>query len=214
MAKTVIDLSGDQDEAGIQIELPSGARFTAVTPEEVDLVRERIDRYQQDFELTNISDQSDIDSIVQMEVLVQRWNNYISSGVDAFDTPIDPELPKRVKDYSQALISLKKQLGVDRVTRDKNEGENSVATYITELLRRAKQFGVNREEQSAKAIELANELIHLVQLYDHSTEQERKTVAIDKDGILDWIRDEFTPQFQAIDKYFREHVQSTWIREQ
>lgn len=195
--------------------MPSGAQFTAITPFETQLVQDRVNRYQADFDLTNVSDQADIDTVVQFEVLIQRWNQHISSGVDEQGGLVDVNvLQRQVKDMTGSLLALKKQLGIDKTTRDKTQGEHSVAKYIGDLLDRAKQFGVNREEMNAKGIELAMELIHLVQLYDQSTEDERMNITVTQDDIMEWIRTTFRPQFEAVDKHFREHEQKFWIKDQ
>ncbi len=216
MARDDIDFPDIEElDSGFDIELPSGAHFTAITQDEAELVREKLDRYRQDFELTNISDMADIDTVVQFEVIVQRWNNFISSGENERGEPIDiTQYQKQVKDVARSLLDFKKQLGIDRVTRDKAEGEHSVSQYITSLLHRAKEFGVNREEMLAKGIELSMELIHKVDLYDNSTEAERNSVSISQDEIFEWIRTVFKPEFMAVDEHFRKNVQRTWIRDQ
>lgn len=198
-----------------EVQLPSGAKFLALTRDEAKLIRAKIHDYAADFELTNVSDIADVDTVIQQEMLIQRWQFWLSAKRDYDNVPIDPgEIQKAVKDTTSSLLSAKKQLGIDKSTRDKTEGEGSTAQFIDDLLSRAKEFGVNRNEMSAKAIELAMELIHLVGLYDRSTPEERTSVTIDIDGILEWVRTVFEPEFMAIDEHFRTNKQSMWIRDQ
>ena len=122
------------------------------------------------------------------------------------------QIRRCLNDYSKELRLLKKALGIDKTSRDKDKGEQ-VATYIMNLGQRAKEFGVMRNQQAVKAITLFQELKALVTFHDNCTEEERRENHIQEKDVLEWIRT-VTPEFDEIDEQFRKTSQTYWIRSQ
>lgn len=124
-----------------------------------------------------------------------------------------PLTPRRsLHDYSGEVRQLKKMLGIDKVARDKQKGEGSVSEYIENLRAQAKEFGIMRETQLDKGIELSQQLIALITLSDNCDEHEQRELHVTVPDVVDWIREVYIPEFQAVDEHFREHSQRTWIR--
>src|SRR4051794_920358 len=145
-------------EGMVDVVLPSGATFP-VYEDEVGYFEERTKRYLDDNHFANVSDLQDLDRVLMAELFVFRWNTWISNQKDYWDEAVDlDQLQRASKEHSVELRQLKKQLGIDKTSRDRTKGEDSVPVFITNLLARAKEFGVMREEQLAKALELFMEL--------------------------------------------------------
>lgn len=201
----------DSDEM-VEIGLPSGASFP-VHSEEVEYLRDRAERYLNDNRFSNVSDFQDLDRMLILELMCFRWGTWLSREKDYWGVPQDA---KQLNDYinatSKELRLLKKQMGIDKLTRDREKGEDSVPVYINNLLARAKQFGVMREKQLAKALELFNQLKTLVTLHLNADEVERQEMHIQIDDILDWLVNIAFPEYDAIDAYFRENDQKFFIR--
>lgn len=201
----------------LEVELPSGSVFPVLTDEEYDYLERRVQLYAEHNAMRNISDLQDLDEIIRKEFFLNRWGIYLSKGEDYNGQAIDEASLRRDADAASKELRLaKKHLGLDKAARERQQGENSFPVWIANLLRRAGAFGVNRNKMAAKAIELAMELIGLVTFaknLDGDDDAKREFAVTDAD-IIEWIRTIFQPEFEAIDKHFRENVQSTWIRNQ
>lgn len=207
-------MSTDHDEDLVPVTLPSGATFW-VYRREKSYFDDRVARYTTDNAFTNIADLQTLDMIISLELFSWRWSIWVSQQSDYWMEPIDEkELNEQIKKSSGELRQLKSSLGIDKVTRDKQRGEDSISHYIGELRQRAKEFGVMREEQCAKAIELWKALEAKLDLYDNSTPDERREMKCDWEHVFDWLRDDAVPEFNQIDEHFRANKQRYWIRKQ
>jgi hypothetical protein len=198
----------------VYVRLPSGATFE-VYREEVDYFNERVTLYMGQNHFPNISDLQDVDRLMILELMVYRWGTWLSRQKDWWGDAVDDDkLSKQVNAYSTELRQLKKQLGLDKATRDKEKGDDSVPAYLASLLVRAREFGVMREKQLDKALELFQQLRALVTLYQNTDEVERREMHMTIEDVFEWMTTVAFPEFQAIDDYFREHQQRLWIRKQ
>lgn len=202
----------DYNEELIEVIGPSGARFEVLTEQEKEYYEDVAARYLTDNKFTNITDLQDLDRIMMMELLCYRWQNWLTREQDYFGGNIDLEdVRKSIKEYSTEIRLLKKSLGIDKGSRDKDKSD-SVAAYIEDLRVRAKEFGIMRNEQAVKAITLAQELIALLTWHDNCTDDERRENDIEVHDLIDWIRTVFVPEFQEIDEKFRQTSQKYWVR--
>lgn len=200
-------------EGQYSVVAPSGATFQVMTDQEVAYFQERANRYLTENHFVNISDIQDVDRMLIMELMCWRWGLWLSQERDYFGESVDLDaLQKSLSDYSKELRLIKKGLGIDKATRDKERGE-SVADYIENLRRRAKEFAVMREEQLTKALTLFNELSALVTLRRNCDAVERVEQNVEDHDILEWIETIAIPEFEAIDSYFREKQQRFWVTE-
>lgn len=203
----------DYSEDPIDVIGPSGAKFQVLTEQEKDWFEDVATRYLKDNKFTNVTDLQDLDRILTMELLCYRWNQWLTLEVDYFGGSVNAQdLQKSIKDYSTEIRQLKKALGIDKGSRDKDKGE-SVAAYLEDLRVRAAEFGVMRNEQAVKAITLAQEMIALLTWHDNCTEEERRENDIEAHDLIEWIRTIFMPEFQEIDAKFRETSQRYWVRD-
>ena len=88
----------------------------------------------------------------------------------------------------------------------------SAGEYLQDLLRRAREFGVHRDTQVAKAIDLLMEVKKLVGLHYRCDEEERFSLGVSPEQILEWLRDVAIPEYDRIDDQFRKN-QRLWIKE-
>lgn len=207
------DIEEPHDEDLVPVKTPSGGLYW-VYGREVKYFTQLVKRYLADNHVTNVSDLQEFDRIVMLETLVWRWLVWESQQKDYWFEAIDEkELQKQIKETSTELRQIKAGLGIDKVTRDKVRGEDSVSKYLANLRIRGKEFGVHRENQSSAAIELMQEFIGRLTVHDNCTEEERRDEHCTAEDVLAWFRDVAIPKFNELDEHFRENSQKYWIRE-
>lgn len=201
-------------EAGIPVLMPSGATMSVLTTGERDYLEERVDRYFADNQFVNISDLQDVDRMLVLELLCYRAGEFCLRGGRNWngETVDADDLTKKLVSMNAELRQLKKLLGIDKKARDAARGEDSIPVFIAALLTHAKEFGIMREEQLDKALELTHQLIALITLHDNCDDIERRETHCTLDDVIEWIRTVYIPEFSAIDEYFRTHVQRYWIQ--
>ena len=101
-------------------------------------------------------------------------------------------------------------MGIDRVGRTTSETQN-VSDYLSSLLQRAEEFGVHRDHQIAKSIDLWKELQSKIGMYDRCDEEERIHERVTLEDIYSWLKTEAFPEFDKIDDAFRKN-QKLWIK--
>lgn len=190
---------------------PSGSDLHLQTPEEGDWYESRRDRYQRDNHFPNISDIQDLDRLLMLEVLTYRWGLWMSQGFDYLFARVDEnDLSKKIKEYSAEIRLLKLALGIDKATRDKDKGE-SLPDYIDNLLGRAKEFGYHRNAQYQKAVTLFYELRAMVTTYDRCDDEERQTLDLSMESIMEWVRTKAIADWDQLADDFRAN-QSMWVK--
>lgn len=195
-----------------QVTTPTGSEFYLQTEGEAAWYNRQRDQYLDHNRFTNISDLEDLSRLLTLETMVYRWSTWLTQGFDYLAGLINQsDLQKNIKEYSTEIRQVKTSLGIDRVTRERDKGE-SVGDYIATLLDRAKEFGVSRDAQYAKAVTYIWELISMVQTHDRCDEAERRELDLTTDSIVDWFRTTVIPDWDAMDEAFRKN-QKIWITE-
>jgi hypothetical protein len=201
------------DEGGVAVKLPSGATSYVLTDSEREWLSDKIERYLEDNHFKNVSDMLDIDKLVMFELMVHRWSMWVSKGKDYYDEEISVSLyAGMVENYSKEVRLLKKSLGVDKSTRDRVSGDDSVAARWANVLQRAKEFGYMRNRQALQAIESMHRIASLITVHRNMDENERKEFHFELSDILEVIEEEVAV-YKEIDEDFRHNVQSYWIRD-
>lgn len=216
MAKRFIEDDEHEDEMRV-VSLPSGASFKVHYKEE-DYFRDRVAKYLSDNQFGNVSDLQDLDRVMIGEMLIYRWGQWIMQGKDYWGQPIvDQDLQKGIKELSGELRQVKSALSLDKVSRDRQRGEDSVSAYLANLRLRARHFGFKRNEEFDKSLEILHKLFSLITLHDNCTDDERRERKVELVHIAAWLRDVAKPEFDEIDRKFRqdgEMAQKTWVVEQ
>jgi hypothetical protein len=209
----------------LSVVLPSGSSQPVMTFSERDHLEMLVAMYHEHNQLTNIADLAELDRLLLLELLVHRLGIWLGKGRDYQGEEVnDAKLRAQLDSHSTEIRLIKKTLGLDRPARERAKGEGSVAHYWEQLRVRALAFGVNRDMQAAKSIELAMQLISLIQVHDNcGSEKEREDLHCTMKENIQWIRDVYIPEFMAIDEKFRsvghdpehpEMAQKYWIRSQ
>lgn len=195
----------------VMVVSPAGAEIKVLTEGEKQYYQQISDRYQADNIFSNVSDLQELDRVLLMELMVYRWSQWLLEERDYFNEPVNvADLQKNIQDYSKELRLVKKALGLDKATRDKDHGE-TVADYIMNLRARAKEFGVVRNEQAVKAITLWKELQGVMTLHKNCTPDEQAEFHCTAAEVIEWIDSKFD-EFDEIDAKFRETSQKYWIQ--
>jgi hypothetical protein len=201
----------ESHEPRIQTVSPSGADIFLLTEEEKTYYDDVSKRYQADNKFTNISDLQELDRIMTLEVMCYRWSRWLLEDKDYWGTPCDVVgIQRNIESYSKEIRALKRDLGIDKNTRDKEHGD-SPAEYIANLRLRAKEFGVMRNEQAVAAITKLKEIQSKVTLYQNYDELERNEFHWHAEDVIKWI-DEECDKFDQIDANFRATSQKLWVR--
>lgn len=205
----------DSDVQTLEVELCSGESLTVQTAVEQRWFRETKDKYLAQNKFTDITDLQDLDRLLGLELMNFRWNQYLASGYDYQRNLVDEELiRKSIKEQSDAITKLKQSLGLDKKSRDAALNDGNFHSWFSDVKRRAKLFGIHRENQLNVALSLMNELAGIVGAFDRSDEEERRKLGFETEAdIVAWIRESMIPDFKAVDEYFLEHEQKLWRRD-
>ena len=191
---------------------PSGATINLMAEEEQQYYRQRKEQYLTHNHFTNVSDLQDVDRLLTLEVMVYRWSVWLTRGFDYMVARVDEHaLKNNIREYSTEIRLLKQTLGLDKVTRERDKGE-SISDYLENLRRRAKQFGVHRNNQYEHAVTLMSRLRTMVATFDRCDEEEREELDLSEESILQFIRSEILEPFDQIDEEFRKD-QKIWVSE-
>lgn len=203
-----------QAGAGIPVNLPSGAIHYVLTDEEERYLRDRITRYLSDNHFVNVSDVQDIDKMIVFELLIHRWSLWLSKGRNYYDEDINiKQYSEMTHSYSTEVRQLKKALGVDKTTRDRTRGDDSLASLWSNLQRRAAEFGYKRNEEFVQTITSFQRLKAILTFHDNADEIERKENACEMTDVIEILREEIR-KFDEIDEKFKFEKQTLWIRNQ
>ena len=192
----------------------SGAVFELVHESEQEYWNQARDRYLDQFKFDNISDLQDLDRVLNGEIMSFRWGSWLAREADYDGRSIDEiadKIQKKKLETDKETRMLKEKMGLNRAHRQDSE-QQSIADYLQSLLRRGQEFGIHRDEQIAKSIDLLHELFTQVGLYLRSDEEERAHMKVQPQDIMKWIVEVAQPEFEAIDDAFRKN-QRLWIKE-
>jgi hypothetical protein len=198
-----------------RVELCSGEDLQVQTDVEQRWFNQTKEKYLSETRFTDTTDLQDMDRLLCLELLMFRWNQHLAAGRDYFNNLVDDDLlRKQVKEQSEAITKLKMSLSLDKRSRDAALNEGNFAAWFSDVKRRAKLFGIHRENQLNKALALMNELSGIVGAYDRSDLEERKKIGFETaEDILNWVRDSMLPDFRAVDEHFVENEQKMWKRD-
>lgn len=184
---------------------------------EADFYNKAQGKYVADNTFSIASDERALDRLVLMETLMFRWTAQLASGEDYSGDDLNyaeqEALRKNIKEGTVTIASCQQELGLSKVQREKDKAE-SVQAYVDNLLDKAKEFGVHREEQVDLAMNLMNELSAHVGAFSRSDEYERKRIGFpDEAAIITWITENMLPRFKDIDNKWRASNQKYWRKD-
>jgi hypothetical protein len=207
-----------RDEGGsplFEVNLCSGEKLPVMTAVEQRWFNDTQSKYLSQNKFDDVTDLQDLDRLLGLELMMFRWTQFLAAGQDYDRNIIDEELcRKQVKEQSDAITKLKQSLGLDKKARDAALNDGNFHVWFMDVKRRAKIFGIHRENQLNVALGLMNELSGIVGSYDRSDEEERKKLGYETEAqILAWVRESMLPRFHEVDAHFIENEQKLWKRD-
>jgi len=198
----------------ITVTTPVGSESPVMNQDEADYYNGQCNAYMSQFLFTNVADLADLSRVLFYELLMHRLSNWAATGVDYDGVTVDAAQVRRaIKEYGDSLSKVKNDLGMTKSQRDK-EKEQDTGAYLVRLKQRAREFGIHRENQLRKALQLMNDLSYIVGSFDRSDQVERDKLGFSTEhDILEWIRETMLPEFIAVDDHFRQNQQRFWQQE-
>lgn len=197
----------------IEATLPSGEIFLVSTEAEREALQRRANLILEQHKLTNPLDLMDLDTILKMDLLANRYSDMLHGNVSEELSNSDMgALQRNLTSVIETRLKVAKALGIDRATRESGKSED-LATYINELLDRAEEFGVRRNEEHEASINYMNEVFAKATLWRNANEEERDMIDANASNILDFILDDLLPKWKEIDAKFQQS-QKMWISDQ
>lgn len=196
------------------VSTPSGQTIGVLGDPERVFYEGQAARYMTENKFTNTSDLLDLDRLIFLELLIFRASSVIGKGENYDGTVLNDraegDARRAMKENSALISTVKNDLGLTKSQRDRAMYENA-GVYIKELKQRAKEFGVHRETQLAKALTLCQQMFAIIGAYDRSDAVEKGKIGFETESdIVDWIRTIMKPEFDAVDAHFIATTQKYW----
>lgn len=201
------ELLGDSFQK-YEVTSPSGSVYSVKEKREQEFYNTLKDKILSEYEFTDPSDYSDLDRILNLEVMLFRMTNNLNAGIDDAGLPLGSmdhsRLVKSISETTNLLTKAKDNLGLSRAARmAENDGE-SVSAYISDLLDRAEAEGVRRNAQVNKALALFNEVYNVASTYLRANEFERSKFGYPTaEDVLEWICNSVYPEYEEVDDAWR-----------
>lgn len=219
-------MSGSKVTVTSNTQRPKRKLVKTIAGQEIELQNEREakmyiearDKYLKENQFTVASDLRALDRLILFEVQAYRYQWQLNAGIDYDGHILEPadetSLLRALKETQAQISQIQNDLGLTKAQREKDQ-HDSVGAYIIKLRQRAKEFGIHREKQLGRALELINQLFSITGSYSRADEAERKKLGFENaDQIVDWINEVMRPMYDEVDQYFRDNQQKYWIRDQ
>jgi hypothetical protein len=209
----------DTDGAGLieyfDVQLVSGEKLQVQTKMEQRQFNNSKAKYKHETKFTEATDLQDLDRLLVAELMLFRWHQHLTAGFDYERNPVDDErLRRNIKDQSETINRLKMSMGLNKAARNALLDQGNFADLWEDLRKKAKAFGIHRENQLRKALVLMNQLSANVGSFDRADAHERKKLGFETEAdIVAWIRDTMLPEYRQVDEHFRANEQKMWRRD-
>jgi hypothetical protein len=209
------DERADLGSPQYEVKLCSGDALYVQTETEQRWFTDTQQKYLKENKFEDTTDLQDLDRLLILELAIFRWGQHLASGYDYHRNLVDEDLlRKQIKEQSEAISKLKATLALDKKSRDAALNEGNFHAWFMDVKRRAKIFGIHRENQLNRGLALMNELGGIIGAYDRADEEERVKLGYRTDAaILDWVRNTMLPAFREVDEHFIENEQKLWKRD-
>jgi hypothetical protein len=197
------------------VRLVSGKETVVQTDLEAEWFNETRNLYLKDLKFTEQTDLADLDRVLILELMVFRWTQQLSKGEDYEGDPVDSkQMAMDLRGYSDQISKLKENMAISKKQRDSAANDGNFSAWFTATKARAMKFGIHRQQQLNQMISLGKELFYIVDTFKRSDDEERVKMGFPTEhSIFEWVDQTMRPEFDALDKYFREHEQKLWVRE-
>jgi len=195
----------------------AGTVITLLTQAEADFYLQAQQKYLAENTFTVASDLRAIDRLVLFETMVSRAQSFLASGYRYDGHTIGPseetDLRRMLKETSALIQQIQEGLGLTKEARERDQAD-SVAGYIKTLQLAARAHGVKRERELGKALEILHEIFGMCGAYLRANTVERAKLGYDEpEDLLRIILEVHKPEFDLVDKHFRDHEQRFFVRD-
>ncbi len=203
----------EPDDGTIYVQGLSGGVYPVLNEDERGWWERVQQQYEEQYDFNNISDRTDLDSEMALELVKYRYDIWRTKGFDYEGLSVEHmDIDKKINELNKEIRLQKKSMGIDKASRNRDK-QTSVAEYIENLRQRANEFGVHRNQQAVAAITIMNEVIAIMTYSDNCNEDEQKILGTSRDESWEQIRDEIIPRFTQIDNEFKLGHQKYWMRD-
>lgn len=199
-----------EDAGGTQfrIKTPSKNYLTVLTKEEKEYGAQMFKRYEEEYQFENPADISLLESLVSMQILLFRYSNWLTSGVDYDGNPIEYETVQNMMINCQREIrQLQDTLGISRKSRLGSDAKP--AEIIMEIAKKAKEYGVMKNQVAWKFLLAYYEIRHLIGLYKRCDDVDRKRLGATAEETIEKI-DKILSEIEQYEEEFRQK-RKLWI---
>lgn len=201
------------------VEMPAGGRMYLQSAEEVDLWDKTMQRYMEDYHLTNINDLHLLGAILQQQVLLfrsQRMLNGMEAELDNSGVPTGRYIQKSMDSEATAaaqkimntatgqITSLEKVLGITKEQRESG-GQVSVEQYIRTLKRAAHDRGVHISKRVTAYEQFVQDLSWRLRVLKNADAEDKSYHDITPEKVCDWAREQ-VEELAEVDRKFAKEI--------
>ena len=185
-----------------EVEMPAGGKMYLQAAEEVDLWMKTMERYMDDYHLTNINDLHLLGAILQQQVLLfraQRLLNGMEPELDNNSVPtgrwIQHKLnadetvaaQKLMNTATGQITSLEKTLGLTKEQRESG-GQISVPNYVRTLKRAAHERGIHIVQRVLKYEKFVQEMSWRLRVLENADIEDRRYHDLTPEKVCAWAK--------------------------
>jgi hypothetical protein len=200
------------------VDMPAGGRMYLQSAEEVELWEKTMERYMDDYHLTNINDLHLMGAILQQQVLLfrsQRMLNGMEAELDASGVPtgrytqkdLDAEATaaaqKIMNTATGQITTLEKVLGITKEQREAG-GQISVPQYLRTLKRAAHERGIHIVNRVKKYEQFVQDLSWRLRVLQNADAEDRGYHDITPENVCDWARKQIEELAEVDRKFAKE----------
>lgn len=168
------------------VRTPSGNKFEVMTKQEKDYASDLFKKYESEYKFENPADITLLESLVSLQILLFRYSSWLTKQQDYEGNPIDiREIQSLVIELQREVRQLQDTLGISRKSR--MGADAKPAEIISEILKKAKEYGVHKNQVAWKFLLAYYEIKHYIGLYRRCDDVDRKRLGVTAEEVIDKI---------------------------
>jgi hypothetical protein len=207
-----------------EVEMPAGGKMYLQSDEEVELWDKTMERYMDDYHLTNINDLHLLGAILQQQVLLfrsQRMLNGMEAELDNAGVPtgryiqhkLDAEqtvaAQKLMNTATTQITSLERTLGLTKEQREAG-GQVSVPNYIRTLKRAAHARGIHISKRVIAYEKFVQDFSWRLRVLQNADAEDRAYHDLSPEKLCDWARDQIA-ELAEVDRKFAREIGALYV---
>jgi len=160
------------DDCLFKVKTPSGVEIEVQTEAEKEYYEQALKKYTSQFGFENAADITALETLLTCQLLVFRFNNWLTLGSTYNGEPIDVDkITDSINKLSQRIAQLLDTLQISKKSR--TEKDATPAEIVDKILKRAKEYGVRKNEVAWKFLEAYYYISSLINTHLRMNEKER-----------------------------------------